>query len=453
MIPITPELLRAATGCRPEHAALYALALDEACGRYRINATPARLAAFLAQLAHESVSLRHVLELASGEAYEGRAGLGNTQPGDGPRYKGRGLIQVTGRTNYSGIFERLRAELGDEVPDFESFPDALEEPRWACWSAAAYWAAAGLNALADMGEFDDIGSLINTGRRGRVANGAEDRRRRHQIARVAVGAATHEIDASEANAPAPVPAQPPTPLQTPVAPISPPAAPPAPAPAPTWRMPAGEAPDWTPPEAPMPIPALVGVLATSLIDAFSPLAREKVRKEIARHTDSPEVADQVAASVIETVKVATGKNDPIEAVALAKAAPVVMQQAEASALDTLDRLAPLLDKLAGWDKQAWDASEASQDAAARRAAEEPWDMARLLVLGAFALLGGLVLFVCGIATVQAWRGDIKAEVWAQVAGLIGFATGVGTTMFAYRFGTSRSSAAKDVVIAELQRRK
>src|SRR6187431_138745 len=62
--------------------------------------TPKRLAAFLAQLAHESGSFKYVRELADGRAYEGRKDLGNTQPGDGPKFKGRGLIQLTGRTNY-----------------------------------------------------------------------------------------------------------------------------------------------------------------------------------------------------------------------------------------------------------------------------------------------------------------------------------------------------------------
>ncbi len=188
MTPLTPALLRAATGCRADHAELYAEHLDDACARYQINATPQRLAAFLAQLGHESGSLRYVREIASGQAYEGRASLGNTQPGDGPRYRGRGLIQVTGRANYRRAFERLRAVLGDEVPDFEAFPDALEEPRWACWSAADYWDGARLNALADEGDFENISSLINTGRRGRVANGNADRQRRHRIALHALAA-------------------------------------------------------------------------------------------------------------------------------------------------------------------------------------------------------------------------------------------------------------------------
>src|SRR6478736_7421705 len=83
-----------------------ASALDRFCEpinstlpKYLIN-TPTRIAAFLAQIAHESGQFRYVKELASGEAYEGRKDLGNTQPGDGKKFKGRGLIQITGRNNY-----------------------------------------------------------------------------------------------------------------------------------------------------------------------------------------------------------------------------------------------------------------------------------------------------------------------------------------------------------------
>ena len=125
--------------------------------------TPRRIAHFLGQIAHESGSLRYTREIASGAAYEGRGDLGNTQPGDGPRYKGRGLIQITGRANYITCGEALALDLVNH-------PELLEKPQHACMSAAWFWASRGLNTLADEGQFDKITQRINGGQ-----NGAADR--------------------------------------------------------------------------------------------------------------------------------------------------------------------------------------------------------------------------------------------------------------------------------------
>lgn len=124
--------------------------------------TPARRAAFLAQIAHESGSLRYTREIASGEAYEGRADLGNTEPGDGVRYKGRGLIQITGRANYRACSIGL---YGD--PDILlQHPDLIETVAGACDSAGWYWKSRGLNALADLGKFRAITLRVNGGLNG-----------------------------------------------------------------------------------------------------------------------------------------------------------------------------------------------------------------------------------------------------------------------------------------------
>jgi predicted chitinase len=101
-----------------------------------------RRAAFLPQLAHESAQLRYFEEIASGAAYEGRRDLGNTQPGDGRRYKGRGPIQLTGRANYR-LFGQL---LG--VP-LEADPELAATPEVGFRIAALYWQRHGLNQLAD----------------------------------------------------------------------------------------------------------------------------------------------------------------------------------------------------------------------------------------------------------------------------------------------------------------
>ena len=127
--------------------------------------TPMRQAAFLAQIAHESGSLKYVREIASGDAYEGRRDLGNTEPGDGVRFRGRGLIQITGRTNYRACSLGL---FGDER--LLETPELLEETVAACRSAGWFWKTMNLNALADIGAFRPITKAINGG-----YNGYDDR--------------------------------------------------------------------------------------------------------------------------------------------------------------------------------------------------------------------------------------------------------------------------------------
>ena len=132
--------------------------LNRAMTRYEIN-TPLRRAAFLAQLAHESGELRNLEEMASGEAYEGRKDLGNTQPGDGQRYKGRGLIQLTGRNNYRMTGKALHLDL-------ESQPELAACPAVGCQMAGWFWDTHKLNALADSKDFKTITRRINGGYRG-----------------------------------------------------------------------------------------------------------------------------------------------------------------------------------------------------------------------------------------------------------------------------------------------
>lgn len=122
-----------------------------------------RVAAFIAQIGHESGQLRYVRELwgptAAQARYEGREDLGNTTPGDGFRFRGRGLIQVTGRANYMECGEALGLDLISQ-------PELLEQPEWAAKSAAWFWSTRGLNGLADAGAFDKITRRINGGRNG-----------------------------------------------------------------------------------------------------------------------------------------------------------------------------------------------------------------------------------------------------------------------------------------------
>ena len=137
--------------------------LNKAMADFDISENPARETAFLAQVAHESGGFRYVTEIASGEAYEGRKDLGNTEPGDGRRFKGRGLIQLSGRENYRRCGEALDLDLIAQ-------PELLEQPEYAAASAGWFWAAHGLNELADKDDFLLITKRINGG-----TNGYQDR--------------------------------------------------------------------------------------------------------------------------------------------------------------------------------------------------------------------------------------------------------------------------------------
>lgn len=118
--------------------------------------SPKRDAAFLAQVCHESGSLRYTLELSSGNQYEGREDLGNTQPGDGPKYRGRGLLQVTGRANYAACGSALGLDLLAQ-------PELLEVPLNACRSAGWFWQSRKLNRFADADQFGALTRAVNGG--------------------------------------------------------------------------------------------------------------------------------------------------------------------------------------------------------------------------------------------------------------------------------------------------
>lgn len=132
--------------------------LADTMERYQINTT-IRIACFMAQITHESGSLRYVKELASGRAYEGRKDLGNIHTGDGVRFKGRGLIQVTGRDNYTRVAKELNI-------DCVNHPELLEQPEYAALTAGWFWNMKGLNKYADQGDMQTITRRINGGLNG-----------------------------------------------------------------------------------------------------------------------------------------------------------------------------------------------------------------------------------------------------------------------------------------------
>lgn len=164
--------------------------LNDTCSKYDIL-SPVRQLCFLAQASHESGGLFYTEELADGEAYEGRKDLGNINPGDGVKYKGRGLIQITGRANYSTI----GAALGI---DFINNPTLIggknintctpDQLKYAALSAGWFWDKTGLNSIADnillkepideganLDHFKEITRRINGG-----YNGLPDRLHRYK---------------------------------------------------------------------------------------------------------------------------------------------------------------------------------------------------------------------------------------------------------------------------------
>ncbi|MFR0689552.1 glycoside hydrolase family 19 protein [Enterobacterales bacterium AE_CKDN230030158-1A_HGKHYDSX7] len=188
------QLLLILPNARPV-AGVFLPALNEALPDFAID-TPWRVSAFLAQVGHESAQLTRCVEnltysaqrlaavwprrfrsadgsptaLAREVAYQperianlvyaGRNGNGDEASGDGWRFRGRGLLQVTGRSNYRAVGEGL-------AQPFVARPQLLAEPRWACRSAAWWWQRHGLSELADGGRFDEITRAINGGLTGR----------------------------------------------------------------------------------------------------------------------------------------------------------------------------------------------------------------------------------------------------------------------------------------------
>lgn len=210
-MPITQQQLLQILPKASPVAGLFVPALNRAMLRWKIDSR-LRQAAFIAQIGHESGQLRNLVENLSyradrirqvGQAsaagsrwrsmvpraaelagsperlanavYGGRMGNGPEASGDGWRFRGRGLIQLTGRDNFRAASEALGLPLLDE-------PQLLEQAEHAAQSAAWWWKTHGLNELADAGKISDIGSIINSGQPGRVPTGAAERKTFYDIA-------------------------------------------------------------------------------------------------------------------------------------------------------------------------------------------------------------------------------------------------------------------------------
>lgn len=155
--------------------AVVGAALPDALRRYDI-VTQTRIPHFIAQAAHESDGFCTTEEYASGAAYEGRSDLGNVRAGDGKRFKGRGIFQLTGRANY----RRYGALLGI---DLEVSPERAAEPALSLEIACLYWRERKINVPAEQDDLIRVTRLINGG-----TNGLDDRRRYLTLAKREVAA-------------------------------------------------------------------------------------------------------------------------------------------------------------------------------------------------------------------------------------------------------------------------
>lgn len=139
---------------------------------------PHRLAQFLAQIMHESGGLKYNKELwgptAQQKRYEGRKDLGNTQKGDGSKYRGYGIIQLTGRDNVTRFYKWC-VKNGFDVPNFVDKPELIANAPWSGLAAIWFWdqgnqSGKSLNVYADRGDIENITRLVNGG-----LNGYDDR--------------------------------------------------------------------------------------------------------------------------------------------------------------------------------------------------------------------------------------------------------------------------------------
>lgn len=164
--------------CKADKLKVYTAAFNEVLPQFDMD-TPKRIACFLGQVGHESCQLKFDKELASpwnkenpkdpkepvGTKYEGRKNLGNTQPGDGPKFIGRGILQLTGRANYTDYSKKLGVDLVGN-------PDLACDPVIATKIACQYFKDRGLIELSDKLDVDTITLKVN----GKAKLGLDERK-------------------------------------------------------------------------------------------------------------------------------------------------------------------------------------------------------------------------------------------------------------------------------------
>lgn len=428
-------------------------ALNNALARWSIN-TPERVAMFLAQCAHESSGFRTATEnlhysaarllqvwpsrftadeavrMAYDEraiaerAYGRRLGNGPEGSGDGYAYRGRGIIQLTGRDNYT----RCGAALG---LDLVGHPELLERPDHAAQSAGWFWSGRGCNELADAGDYLGITRRINGG-----TNGQADRETWLATVRAVLGASTH-IQRDE----------------------RPEGAFPSPAGGPS-NQPKGNDMDIALP--------LLAQLIPQVLALFSGRAQATIAEKTGA---DPKVAADFMQSMIAQVGHAVSvpvvdKATATQAVAALTALPAEAQAEKVAALErqalaTIDALIKAGDKMTEWDSAKWAAELAGRDAASRRAIEERraggWDMTPWLVgtAGVATTLCSILLLVA-IVYQSIWAPNgIDSTLLGLAGPLLAITFAAWKAIFDYRFdgtkeGTEQSKALLNAIPSQQQ---
>lgn len=185
-------------------------------------------------------------------------------------------------------------------------------------------------------------------------------------------------------------------------------------------------------------------LVSILAGVFAPVIRAKAEKALGSDVGGP-----LADNLLAIAKKETGKADPLEAVAVARQSPAIVAKLESAASDWLSQVAPLMDKIDAFERGAWAAEEGSRDAAAKRGAA----MQEAGILGnpQFVIASFILAMVAGVVFTVLYRDTFSTDMQSFVIGAI--VGGALTAVISFFFGTSRSSAAKDVVIGELAARR
>lgn len=404
--------------------------LNAALSLWHID-TPQRAAMFLAQVAHESGGFRTLVEslhysatrllqvwptrftptdaaamafneqAIANRAYGGRLGNGPEDSGDGYAFRGRGLIQLTGRDNYT----RCGAALG---LDLVGHPELLEQPIYAAQSAGWFWSTRGCNELADAGDYLGITKRINGG-----TNGQADRETWLATVRAVLGVVREGRD--------------------------------QPMPAPPKGMPSNQ-PGGT--MGGLAAAGLIGQLLQTVVSVFQPVARAKVEAAAGKVTDAAG-AKVLADGLMGVLQQVTGLADPVQATA-AVTAPTDEGRAKLAAVEQqavmrLDEFAGFLDRIASLEADAAKRSEESRANARAFATPESWGLRMKQVsftqwgLGVAALAVAILTAVQMVVTRQGVPDpSLMVLLTAIVMGLVN--TFRDQTGFSFG-GTSDSNAA------------